>query len=108
MASAPVNQTTQTTVYSGAKRRLRIWMAIMALFLAWAGYNLFSQMQRHSAAEAKLAAAQHKIDSVKAESAKLNEQIKKLNDPEYISQLATKNQGLVKPGEKSLQFIDNP
>lgn len=108
MASSRVNQTTQTTVYSGAKRRLRIWMAVVAIFLAWAGFNFFSQMQRQSAAEAKLVEAQRRIESAKQETAKLNDQIRKLNDPEYISQLATKNQGLVKPGERSLEFIDNP
>lgn len=85
---------------TGARRRFKLWLVAMTVILAWAGYTLFSQMERQAETEQRLSVAKERLDGMQKKSEELRAQIKQLNDPEYISQLASKKQGLVKPGEE--------
>lgn len=97
------SESNQTTAYAGTKRRLKIWFFFIALFMAWALYTLFSQMDNQGRAELKLSVAQNKITAVTQQMDDLKLQVARLNDKEYIGQLATKEQGMLKKGETLIQ-----
>jgi cell division protein DivIC len=90
---------------AGTKRRFKLWMMFIVLFMGWAGYTILGQMQQKSATGVKLTTIQGQLDAYTKETEALNRQIERLNDPEYIEQLATKELGMVKKGEQ-LIFSD--
>ncbi|MDF2835772.1 MAG: septum formation initiator [Paenibacillus sp.] len=87
---------------AAAKRRYKIWTMFILLFLGWAGYTLFGQLQQQKATYEKLTSVESQIEAAKATNEELKRQVERLNDPEYISQLATKEQGMVKQGEQQI------
>lgn len=102
MTTASVNK---TSTGSGTKRRFKIWMMFIVLFMGWAAYTIFGQMQQSSATNTKLSVLQKQVDSSTSDSNALKQHIERLNDPEYIAQLATKELGMVKKGEQQI-FTD--
>lgn len=99
MATATVNKSTS---YAAAKRRYKIWLMFIVLFMGWAAYTIFGQMQQERETNIKLLSKQKEIEAATADSEALKLQIERLNDPEYIAQLATKEQGMVKEGEQQI------
>ncbi|CAH1224237.1 Cell division protein FtsL [Paenibacillus plantiphilus] len=95
-------QSKKSAAPAGTKRRLKIWFCVIALFMGWAIYTFFTQMASQGQAEIKLAEVQGKIDAATKQMKDLQLQVERLNDKEYIGQLATKEQGLVKRGEKQI------
>ena len=85
-----------------AKRRYRLWMMFIVLFMGWAGYTLFGQMQQQKATYQKLTTIESGIEETRAQTEDLTKKVEQLNDPEYIAQLATKQLGMVKEGEKQI------
>lgn len=83
----------------GARRRLRLWLLVVAAFLGWAGFTLFGQMEQAGAKQAQI----NELQKAKAETEKQHEKLKlemtRLNDPEYIGQLARRDQHMYLPGE---------
>ncbi|MGG6312073.1 FtsB family cell division protein [Paenibacillus macerans] len=82
-----------------AKRRLRLWMGLMILFLGWAGYTFISQSGEIGAKSEQLAERQASKAASEQSLNQLKYEINRLNDPEYIGQIAMKKYGLYKPGE---------
>ncbi|WP_169090045.1 FtsB family cell division protein [Paenibacillus sp. PL91] len=99
MATAAVNKTQGN---AGTKRRFKLWMMFIVLFMGWAAYTIFGQMQQKNATGVKLNTIQGQIEASIKETEALKRQIERLNDPEYIEQLATKEQGMVKEGEQQI------
>ncbi|NIK80094.1 cell division protein DivIC [Paenibacillus castaneae] len=99
MRTAAVNKTSGN---AGTKRRFKLWMMFIVLFMGWAAYTFFGQMQRQEATSIRLATIQDQIAAATKESNALKRQIERLNDQEYIEQLATKEQGMVKEGEQQI------
>ncbi|MCJ8015066.1 septum formation initiator family protein [Paenibacillus sp. KQZ6P-2] len=96
---ARTTQDSKTVQNAGARRRLMIWLTFMVVFMGWAGYTLISQ---HS----QIADKSTELDKKKSEQQMTNQtqdqlktEVKRLNDPEYIGQLARKNYGMYLPGE---------
>lgn len=87
---------------AGTKRRFKLWMMFIVLFMGWAGYTIFGQMQQKNATGVKLTTIQGQLDESTKETEALKRQIERLNDPEYIEQLATKEIGMVKKGEQQI------
>ncbi|MGO4548715.1 septum formation initiator family protein [Paenibacillus sp. 2TAB23] len=87
---------------AGTKRRFKLWMMFIVLFMGWAAYTIFGQMQQKNATGIKLNAVQSQIDASVQETEALKRQVERLNDPEYIEQLATKEQGMVKKGVQQI------
>ncbi|WP_017815525.1 MULTISPECIES: FtsB family cell division protein [Paenibacillus] len=90
----------------GARRRLRIWMVVMVLFLGWAIYTFVVQSIHLSEKKAEL--AQQEAKKVQAEAAlgQSQNEVKRLEDPEYIGQVARKQYGMYLPGEKPIWATD--
>lgn len=97
-ARTEVRRTSSNRQQSG-KKRLRLWAILMVALFSWAGLTFFSQ----SGAIANKASQLEASEGVKAKSeAKLSEvqaEIKRLQDPEYISEIARKEYNMYKPEE---------
>ncbi|MWV47566.1 septum formation initiator family protein [Paenibacillus sp. HJL G12] len=102
-------QTVKTTQESksdksaGARRRIWIWSAFMVIFLGWAGYTLISQQSQIADKSAELAKKTSEQQMTKQSQDQLTTEVKRLNDPEYIGQLARKNYGMYLPGETPIR-----
>ena len=90
---------------SGSKRRLRLWLAFVAVFMGWAIYTAAQQMTDRSATGIELAAAQQKLAESERRKAELEKEIDRLADPEYIKELARRN-GMTLPGEQPIQVTE--
>lgn len=80
-------------------------IAVLVLGLGLTGLaparQAFSQRQRVEAEQRKLAA-------LEAENRKLDDRLRRLNDPDYIEKLAREQLGLVRPGEISYVVVPPP
>jgi cell division protein DivIC len=101
LSGAAANRTNE-----GSKRRLRLWFVIIMLFMAWALYTFLNQMQNQGATEQRLAAIKQKIAEGEKVNGALEQKIERLNDPEYINDVARKEQGMIMPGEKQIQITE--
>jgi len=97
MVQAKSSQSIQAT-----KRRYNIWLFIVIIFTLWAGYTLLNQIDQKNSINEKLVSLEAERDTLHIEMKNLQKQVDLLNDPEYISQLATKEQGMVKEGEQQI------
>lgn len=90
------------TVQAATKRRLKIWLFLIVVFLAWASYTVFNQLNQKDELTEKLMSLEADRNALQQELDDLQKEVMLLNDPEYMSQLATKEQGLVKEGEQQI------
>ncbi|GEN34559.1 hypothetical protein ADA01nite_20190 [Aneurinibacillus danicus] len=72
---------------------------IVVLFLSWAGYTYYSQSQQLADKQRELTDLQRQVTKVQEEQKQLELQVKRMNDKEYIGELARKNFFLSKEGE---------
>ncbi|MNO23064.1 Cell division protein FtsL [compost metagenome] len=84
---------------TGARRRIRLWMSFMIVFIGWAGYTYFAQAGEIGAKEQQLAEYQASKTDGEQSLNQLKYELDRLKDPEYIGQIAMKKYGLYKPGE---------
>jgi len=87
------------------KRRVSIKRALLAgLFIAlviWAAYPLKQRAEQ----KRETLLLQGRIDKLKTENDKLEEEVNRLNSDDYIEQMARRDFGLVKPGESSVLVV---
>lgn len=88
-----------TPVMTGARRRLKLLLIVVVLFMSWAVYILFTQHEQISERSGQLQESAKKLTDAETKSQILQQEVNRLNDPEYISQIARKEQGLGFPGE---------
>lgn len=91
----------------GKIRRKRIIYLIMGSFLIWASYNWYEQTKVAEAKAEELAQINKQLEKIKAEKANLEYKVQRLNDPEYIANLARSNYFLSKKGEIIFDIIDD-
>ncbi len=91
------------TPVTGVRRRLKLLLFIMVLFMSWALYVLIVQYGQISDRSGQLQEADKKLSDTQATNADLEQQIARLNDPEYIGQIARKEHGLGLPGEVPIE-----
>lgn len=97
-------QAAPTPAAVGARRRLRLLLFVMVLFLSWAAYVAFNQHGQLSESHAELRETGKKLTDAQKKSDALRQEITRLNDPEYIGQIARKEQGMGLPGEKPIHI----
>ncbi|MCC3377466.1 cell division protein FtsL [Cohnella sp. REN36] len=100
---AASNASTPTPASVGAKRRLKLLLFVVVLFLSWAAYTLIVQQYHTGERNSQLQAAKDKLTEVQQKNEQLQKEIERLNDDEYIGQIA-RQQGLGLPGEKPIQM----
>jgi cell division protein DivIC len=93
-----------TPVMTGARRRLKLLLFIMVIFMSWALYVFIVQYGQISDRSSQLREADKKLTDAKVKSEALKQQIARLNDPEYIGQIARKEHGLGMPGEVPIKI----
>ncbi|MEY4480408.1 MAG: hypothetical protein RLZZ267_1086 [Bacillota bacterium] len=93
-------QAAQSGKDRGQRRRMRLYVIVMALFLLWAIYSfaklqwiLFEKKQERKQIELQLQA-------IKKQNQAYKDEIKKLGDKEYIEQLLRSELYMTKEGEK--------
>ncbi|QCT00780.1 Septum formation initiator [Paenibacillus algicola] len=72
---------------------------VMLSFVVWAGITLYSQYGQIQSTSSTLAEKQGEERAVKAALKELNLEVERLQDPEYIGQMARKKFGLYPPNE---------
>lgn len=88
---------------NGAKRRLQLWLVVVILFGAWAGYMFYSQSTEIHAKAAQYSQTRNQEKAAEDNLNQIKYEVNRLNDPEYIGQLARKKYGLYKPGETPIR-----
>lgn len=88
-----------TPSMTGARRRLKLLLIVIVLFMSWAGYILMTQHGQMNERSGQLQESSKKLSDAETQSQILQQEVTRLNDPEYISQIARKEQGLGFPGE---------
>lgn len=99
-------QTAAAPTATGVRRRLRLWLLLMVVFLSWAAYTLYNQYTQMNERSAQLQEANRKLSEAEKTSEMLEQEIIRLDDPEYIGQMARK-QGLGLPGEQPIRIKKN-
>ncbi|WP_138496110.1 FtsB family cell division protein [Paenibacillus pinistramenti] len=102
-ASAANQKDSKANSSAGARKRLRLWLVCILVFAGWAGYVFYSQASEMNDKSKQLTVVR---SQEKAKQDSLNDvkyEINRLNDPEYIGQLARKKYGLYKPGETPIR-----
>jgi cell division protein DivIC len=93
-----------TPVMTGARRRLKLLLFVLVIFMSWALYVIIVQYGQISDRSSQLREADKKLTDAKVKSEALKQQIARLNDPEYIGQIARKEHGLGMPGEVPIKI----
>ncbi|MCX7773753.1 MAG: septum formation initiator family protein [Clostridia bacterium] len=83
----------------GARRRLRLLMFVMLLFLAWAVVTLVGQTGKVNSGQKDLEQLKRELAQVKEKNAQLNLEMVRYNDDEFIGQKARKELNMTKDGE---------
>lgn len=96
--------TAATPAVTGARRRLKLLLFVMVIFMSWAVYTWFNQYGQISDRSYQLREADKKLADAVSKSELLKQEIIRLNDPEYIGQIARKEQGMGYPGEKPIHI----
>lgn len=87
---------------AGAKRRRFIW-AVMVTVLGWAYYIFFAQSAAIADKSEQLAKKQASSEGVTASLNQLKYEVSRLNDDEYIGQLARKWYNMYPLGEQPIR-----
>lgn len=80
-------------------RRIGLWMVVCAAFFAWAGVQLYEQEGEIANKRLELAETKQQLKKVREEQQELKAMVKKLQDPDYIAEVARKEYYMTKPGE---------
>ncbi len=83
----------------GQRRRKKLLAIIIIPFCVWAGFTWYDQQLALLTKKEELTKVQQQYDQVKLENEELNYQVNKLNDKEYIAEIARRDYHLAKPGE---------
>ncbi|MGG1313964.1 FtsB family cell division protein [Cohnella laeviribosi] len=98
------SNTMSTPASVGARRRLKLLFLVVALFMSWAAYTMLRQYHQEAERTVKLREMKDKLAEAEAKTAALKLEVKRLNDPEYVGQIARKDQGMMLPGEREIQI----
>ncbi|BCG56625.1 FtsB family cell division protein [Paenibacillus sp. URB8-2] len=98
-SSPEMKQAGGSAAATGAKRRRLIWVVLMAIFFGWAGYIFFAQSALISDKRQELAQKQESSNQVNESLGQLKYEVSRLNDNEYIGQLARKWFNMYPKGE---------
>lgn len=96
--STPSKKSTESA-RSGAKRRVRILLFTVLCFAIWAGVTLVGQFGRMSDNAKQLNKLEGELAKAQKVNAQYKQDVKRLNDKEYIEQIDRKLYHMTKDGE---------
>ncbi len=88
-----------TSKKKGQKRRIRFFLFFVLIFFIWTGYTAYLQSGLLSDKEQQLANLKEEQAAAQQLQAELTYKASRLNDKDYIAELARKNHYFSKPGE---------
>jgi cell division protein DivIC len=88
--------------YKGVKKRLRLYLFVVLVLSVLAGKELIGQNSKLTETQEQMEALLNKQKEIQKQSEQLNLQMVRLNDPEYIGQIARKELGMSLPGETQI------
>lgn len=94
-----MNKTPSQPNKKGQKRRVRLFMFFVLCLSVWTGYTVYLQSDVLAEKETQLEALKQDALKVQQAHSELTYKVSRLNDKEYIAELARKNFFLSKPGE---------
>lgn len=106
MASS-VRKQKPTVKYTGARKRIRLWMMFMVVFFGWGIYTLIYETVQVSGLRSQVEETEISRQETEKQRDMLKQEIAKLHDPEYIGQLARKKQDMYGPGEVPIKGIES-
>lgn len=83
----------------GQKRRKGLLLLIIIPFCIWAGFTWYDQESAIAEKKQDLVKVSQSLNQVKLENEELTYQVSRLNDKEYIAEIARRDYHLSKPGE---------
>lgn len=83
----------------GSHRTKRMALMIMIGFIIWGGVTFWDQMEKSRVKASQLDILQSKLDDVTLHNEKLNHEVSRLNDDEYIEQKIRTELHYAKPDE---------
>lgn len=83
----------------GQKRRIRFFMFFVLCFSIWTGYTIYLQSGALAEKEAQLEKLKQEEMAVQQKQTELAYKVSRLNDKEYVAEIARKHYNLSKPGE---------
>ncbi|WP_421617322.1 FtsB family cell division protein [Brevibacillus sp. TJ4] len=90
--SAPANR-------KGQKRRIRLFFFVILCCFVWTGYTLYLQSDVLAQKKAELDQLKQETAALMQEQEELTYEASRLNDEEYLAELARKRIYYTKPGE---------
>jgi cell division protein DivIC len=96
--AAPTNSM-GTKRITGSRRRRRVLYFVLFSFLSWAAFTFAGQVNELQKQRNELAKTQTELVILQQQQAKYMAEMERLNNLEYIEQLARKEYFLSKPGE---------
>lgn len=91
------------TSAAGPKRRRLIWIFFVTVFFGWAGYTFFAQSAAIAEKSVQLEKKQESHSNVTASLNQMKYEVSRLNDDEYIGQLARKWYNIYPEGETAIR-----
>lgn len=88
----------------GVRRRLRVYLFVLVAFMGWAAFTLIGQNSKVDSTQSQLDSLLEKQQVIAQQSNQLKLQMVRLNDPEYIGQIARRDLGMSMPGETSIHI----
>ncbi|OKP76948.1 hypothetical protein A3844_20165 [Paenibacillus helianthi] len=88
---------------AGTKRRKFIWTLVVAVFFGWAGFIFFAQSAAIAEKSEQLAKKQESNETVTTSLNQLKYEVSRLNDDEYVGQLARKWYNMYPKGETPIR-----
>lgn len=83
----------------GKKRRVRLFMLILFVFLGWASITIYDQHSLQRVKAEQLAETEQKLEEIRALNEDYKREIERLKDPEYIEQKIYKDLQMKRDGD---------
>jgi cell division protein DivIC len=83
----------------GSQRRMKLVFFFLLLFFAWATLTFWGQMGKLETKQQQVDELEAELAATKKENSEAKREIERLNDTEYIEQIARKDFFMTKPGE---------
>jgi cell division protein DivIC len=107
MSRQPDQANKTKTTYKGTRKRLRLLFFVLTCYFVWAGATMLDQQKKTQAHATQLVELQKTLENEQRLNGELKHEIKRLNDPEYIGQIARRDQNMYLPGETSINVTGN-
>ena len=92
-----------TTKNSGMRRRIGLWLCFIVVFMGWVTYTLISQGSLIKEKNEQLSENMQLKEQTQQSLSELEYEVNRLQDPEYIGQIARKEFGLYLPEETPIK-----